>query len=104
MKKRGLKTGISALISAAVLTTTVISAAAEADKVVSESANSDHKSIREENTSKAVAATPANLEEAKKALSDAEKGRGCEQFLGHAKISINTSNHPCPVPTADAEY
>ena len=82
MKKRRLKTGISALISAAVLTTTVMPAAA--DKVVSESANSDHKSIREENTSKAVAATPANLEEAKKALSDAEKGRGCEQFLGHA--------------------
>lgn len=103
MKKRRLKTGISALISAAVLTTTVIPAAADADKVVSESANSDHKSIREENTSKAVAATPANLEEAKKALSDAEKG-GCEQFLGHAKISINISNHPCPVPTADAEY
>lgn len=76
MKKRGLKTGISALISAAVLTTTVIPAAADADKVVSESANSDHKSIREENTSKAVAATPANLEEAKKGIVRCRKRNG----------------------------
>ena len=74
MKKRGLKTGISALISAAVLTTTVIPAAADADKVVSESANSDHKSIRKENTSRAVAARYSRSN-AKRKTSGNQKGR-----------------------------